>query len=113
MTKSGDSRFSDKIEDLRNTFLQCREKGHHWAHVTDTILVSYRKTPTLISREFVCNTCLTGMKEEISIPSFDIRSRKYFYADGYLLSKGATNGSRVDVRDIRRERFVRAGLVKR
>lgn len=108
-----EARFSDKIEDLRNTFLACREKGHHWTHVTDAILVGTKKLPQVITREWVCATCKTGMVEKIEIPSFDLVSRKYDYSDGYLLRRGATNGQRVDVRSIRQERLVRAGLIKR
>lgn len=110
---SVDSRFSDKIENLRSTFLTCREKGHSWKHVTDKTLITYRNQVRQISREWTCGSCQTGCVELIHVPSFAIESRKYSYPDGYLLSRAVTNGKRVDVKDIRREVCIRAGLVKR
>lgn len=108
-------RYSDSISELPDAALMCRLKRHSWEHVTDTVLSVNQRTkePREIKSSFKCANCTTQMDETIQVPSFDLLSRKYYYAAGYLLSKKATNGERVYVNDFRQERFVRAGIVSR
>lgn len=115
MTKAKDNeqKYSDSLEDLEVTHLMCRAKGHYWVHVNDKVLAWFRGEPKQIERDWKCGRCTTGMLEELHIPSFDLIKRKYYYVDGYLLSKKATDGIRVNIRDIREEQLVRSGLVKR
>ena len=112
MTKKNPTKYSDSISDLAETHLLCREKGHHWKHVTDKVLVWYKGDPKQIERNWKCTQCVTTMQEVLHIPSFDLVSRKYDYTEGYLLSKKATDGERINIRDIREERLVRSGLIK-
>ena len=103
---------AESVQDLGNDFLRCREKGHAWEHVTDTITQSIRNTPSVIVRHWECPRCTTGMEEVVDIPSFAILRRKYTYPDGYLLVSGYDeNGVRINVRDIRRESLRRMGVV--
>lgn len=103
----------ERVSDMADAALRCREKGHHWTFVTDKILASSRGVPTLITRFWKCPTCTTTMTEEIEIPSFEIRRRKYDYPDDYLLVGGMTDGAKVRVTDIRRESAIRSGIIKR
>lgn len=112
MVEKRSFKFSDSLSDLDSSHLMCRTKGHYWIHSTDKVLSQHRGEPKLISRDWNCGRCSTGMLEELHIPTFDLVSRKYYYTDGYLLSKRATDGERINIRDLREEQLVRAGLVK-
>lgn len=106
-------RVSD-VSELKNQFLLCREKCHHWSHVTDHVTKENPSTGAIIQIERVwhCKTCKTNVFEQIAVPSFNILSRKYEYPDGYLITR-SIDDVRVTKQAVRRERAVRSGLIKR
>lgn len=104
------SKKSDSLEEMAISFLGCRDKGHHWLHLTDKVTSGTRRQIREVSRWWSCSGCTCEMTEVIEIPSCDVLSRKYLYPDGYLLVSGVIAGRRVNVRDIRREVFSRSGI---
>lgn len=104
--------MADKVEslsELNDKYLMCRAKGHHWEHITDKVLASSRGVPREVRRFWRCR-CSTGMQELIAVPSFEVKSRTYDYPDGYGIR--TPDSSRVRAWDVRREQFVRLGIVK-
>lgn len=101
---------SDSVLDLADTFLGCRDKGHHWHHVTDEITLGTRKRVREIRRYYECKGgCGTKQTEIISLPDCQVQSRTYTYPDGYLVTREPGTDP-VRVADIRREVFGRQGL---
>ncbi len=100
---------SESVMDLAETFLHCRDKGHHWQHLTDEITLGTKQRVRAITRHWDCKGCGTKQEECIQLPRCEVVSRRYIYPDGYLI------GSRPDVAatrvsDVRRELFGRAGI---
>ncbi len=100
---------SESIEDLAITFLDCRDKGHHWRHLTDKITVGSRARVREVRRFYECKGCSCQQEELIALPSCEVTSRRYIYPDGYLLRR-APGDAPISVRDVRREVFGRSGL---
>lgn len=101
---------SDTLEEMTDAFLFCRDKGHHWLHQNDKITATSGKRIREVSRWWQCSSCLTEMAEVFQIPSCEVKSRRYVYPDGYLLTQGEIDGRRVSVRDVRRQVFNRNGI---
>lgn len=102
---------SEGVEEMADAYLDCRDKGHHWSRLTDRITDGTKTRVREITRVWQCKGCLTEQEEVIEIPSCEIVRRRYHYPDGYLLAPGiAAEKGRVNVRDIRREVFGRAGI---
>lgn len=94
---------------MEDSFLYCREKGHHWEHKNDRLTFGARKRVSEAERSWMCRNCTTTMTEVISVPDFQIVRRKYDYPDNYLADVPAMGG-RMLRPDVRREQFSRAGL---
>lgn len=101
---------SEGLEEMTNAFLACRDKGHHWRHLNDQVTASSGKRILEVSRWYQCPGCSTEMSEVFEIPSCEVKRRTYVYPDGYLLTKDALGGSRLSVRDVRRQVFNRNGI---
>lgn len=103
---------SESLEDMEDAHLHCRDYRHWWQHVNDKVTDATRAGRAIeITRWRVCRNCGTELEERFSMPSCDITYRHYHYPDGYLLAQGVLErGQRVDVRDVRRAVFGRAGI---
>lgn len=102
---------SESLSDMAASYLNCRDKGHHWTHRNDQVTSDARKRVSEVTRWYQCAGCGTEMEEIIAFPSCEIVKRRYTYSDGYLLAKGALGpGERLSVRDVRREVFARVGI---
>lgn len=102
---------SEGVDAMTDAFLGCRDKGHHWVHLTDKITAGTAKRIREVSRWYVCKGCETEQEEVFEFPSCEVKKRRYVYPDGYLLAQGAlAPGERLSVRDVRREVFGRSGI---
>lgn len=101
---------AEGLDEMANSFLMCRDKGHHWGHLNDKVTAGSGRRIREVSRWYQCKTCTTEMQEVFDIPSCDIKSRRYVYPDGYLLAQGRIDGRPLRVRDVRREVFSRSGI---
>lgn len=100
---------ADGIGDIGLTYLACRDKGHHWIHMTDKITDGTRRRAREVTRWWECKNCDTRQEEVFELPSCQIRYRRYVYPDGYLLAR-APGEEAVRVADVRREVFARHGI---
>lgn len=101
---------AESIEEMTESFLGCRDKGHHWEFVNDKVTHAVRGKVREVTRWFQCKGCTTEMYEVFEIPSCDVLARHYAYPDGYLVAAGVVEGRRLNVRDVRREVFARHGI---
>lgn len=101
---------AEGLEEMTESFLGCRDKGHHWLRTNDKVTGTHGRRVSEITRWYQCRGCTTEMEEVFEIPSCDVKRRKYHYPDGYLLASHVIEGRRLNVRDVRREVFGRAGI---
>lgn len=95
--------------DLAETFLHCRDKGHHWNHLTDEITLGTRQKVRQITRHWECKGCTCKQEEVITLPRCEVMSRRYIYPDGYLIAS-QPDVAQTRVSDVRRELFSRSGI---
>lgn len=108
-----EDRYSHNIADLSMEALTCRMKGHAWKHLNDKVTQNMGDRIVEIRRSWRCLRCRTDCVEVLNIPTFDLIRRQYVYPAGYLLSRTATGGNRVDIREFREASLVRSGLIKK
>lgn len=102
---------AEGVDEMDSAFLACRDKGHHWQHLTDKITDGTAKKVREVSRWWQCKGCGTEQEEVFEFPSCEIKARRYVYPDGYLMAKDALGPDRrLNVRDVRREVFGRSGI---
>lgn len=94
---------------MAETFLYCRDKGHHWSHLTDKITAGLRGRVREVTRTWECKGCGCKQKEVIALPRCEVAYRRYIYPDGYLVAR-RPDVPPTRVADVRRELFTRSGL---
>lgn len=130
MAPSSAHRSTDP-SDLTSLQLFCRVKGHAWRHDNDvgyggsprrsgqapaevirlTTAAIERGLVRAIERHYSCRSCNLAAVELVAVPSFELVSRRYNYADspGYLLSPPTSpTDARPSRSDFRREQFMRS-----
>lgn len=103
---------SESLDEIADEHLHCRDFRHWWQPVNERVTETTRAGKAVeVTRWRVCKSCRTELEERFALPSCDMTYRHYHYPDGYLLAKGVlVDGERVDVRDVRRTVFSRAGI---
>ena len=90
------------LADAAEPALSCRDEGHVWTFVTDT-LVEHRGKVVEFTQERQCRRCTTVRRRTIAVPSMAIRRVTYGYPDDYLMAPR----SGVTARDVRVEVLAR------
>lgn len=99
------------LEDLQDTYLECRDLRHAWRRSSLHDISVTRNTSNKIiefTRVITCARCGCERHQTYSVPSMEIRRSRYVYPQGYMLIGSHSDPSnRVDAGDIRREVFKR------
>jgi hypothetical protein len=95
----------DDVSELKTEYLECRDVGHQWAKQIrwskTEFVPKLQAGPGLRHRVYRCSQC-TSWKEDLIVYNSGARFTpwKYTYADGYLLTRGATRVTRTEIRRI-------------
>jgi hypothetical protein len=79
MTTHTPDAFPEKVAEYNDTYLHCRDMGHHWQSST-----AHRTDNGCILRILTCTTCGTNRRQLITGDGY-LTSTHYTYKTGYLI----------------------------
>lgn len=100
------------VAEIPDTYLICRDLGHSWNFLNDSVLWGADKRPQIVTRTLKCMRCPTQRKDSYHIPSLAkvVNSTRYTYPDQYLIGDDVTKGVRFDRAHARAEHYNRMGF---